>query len=181
MTEVYKQNNLLKYADIYIGALGVIMISIGLIVTTPCDSHILFIIGQIVLFCSAVIARNKFYYLLQIVTFLGALFGLFGFAVSIKLFLLVFLSIIIISYFIYCGMFKEDKSLSVGAISLICLAVGYSINNNLVTSYAFGIGGVLQVIYAWCAIRAGIAVGWIFLVLNIVFLLALVVRLFEIF
>ena len=181
MMETYKKNNFLDYADIYIGAVGVILISIGLILTVPWESHILFVFGQIVLFCSAVIARNKFYGLLQVVTFLGALFGCFNFSASIKLYLLVFLSIIIISYFIYCGMFREDKSISIGVASLICLAIGYSINNNLITSYAFGIGGILQVIYAWCAIRAGNSVAWIFLALNIVFLLALVIRLFEVF
>jgi hypothetical protein len=167
-----KSTFLINHAPIFLGAIGLILSIIGIPIQDIILKNVLFAIGAAFLSISSALAKEFFFASLEAITLTSAVLNLFNankILETLVLVTLVLLTIILCTW----KARKVTFQTIIGVLGLILLNTGVIFSNN----YLMFLAGLSLSIYSYLSIRAGVMVGWIFLILNSVFTLVAVVNL----
>ncbi len=157
-TSTLKKNILLA-----VGIIGLLVFTSALPVNNFLCKNILIIIGASFLAVSSYLEKEYFFASLECVAIINALLLLFHVAVYLNTVILIVL-VLLIAFLIFQKQ-KITAQLIIGFAGLIFLCLGIIFIQNI---FMF-IAGILLIIYSYLSVRAGFKVGWIFLILNIIF------------
>jgi len=140
-------------------------------------AHFLFFLGQLIIFISTILARDKYFFYQTCITFTGSILGYLAIANGINFLILAIMSIAVFIYFYKIKLFKNDPFLILGCFGIILLGLGYSFSGLLFSSIIFIAGSITIVLYSFISLKNGTKIAFVFLVLNIVFLVSSISRL----
>lgn len=155
-----------------------IIAMIGLVIATflaggSLMQKILFLAGASVLTLLAYVNRQKMFLVIEIVVVLSAILAFWYMMPLVKYLIFVGASIVGVGYLVKIKYSQQDKHWPIGALGLLLLAAGFATN---ATDYptlfnAFlGIGGILIAIYSAIGVFLyKVKIAWIWLILNVFF------------
>ncbi|MFA5747707.1 MAG: hypothetical protein WC872_01205 [Candidatus Absconditabacterales bacterium] len=166
-----------KKEDIYIGIVAMIMLIIG--VFFPGGSmtqKILFLIGAPILRFTSYLDKQKVFFALEAVISIGALLAFFPHIGNfLRYGIMIVIGIVAFVYLIRINIFRKEIWAPIGALGLLCLAIGFATNaivHPLTFNFLLFFGSLLMAVYSaiefW---KLKIKLSVIFLILNIIFLI----------
>jgi len=154
-----------------IGIIGLLIFTSALPVTNLLYKNILFLIGAPLLAISSYLEKEYFFASLECIAIVNVLFLLLHVPIYINTIVLIILVLLIV--FLILRKQKITGQLIIGFAGLIFLCLGIIFVENLFMLFA----GILLMIYSYLSARAGFKMGWIFLILNIIFIAVAVITL----
>ncbi len=165
-----------------------VLAMIGLVVGTflqggSLAQKLLFLIGAIALTVLAYLNKLKMFMVIEIVVSLSAILAFVNMAMQLKYLILIGASIVGVGYLIKINFFKEDKWWPIGGLGLLLIAAGLATD---ATAYPFlfnlflGLGGIFVAIYSaigFFLLKVKIALIW--LILNIFFSISPMMAVFS--
>jgi hypothetical protein len=157
-----------KYFDnfgLLVGIIGLVIFMFGLTEHNINNKNAIVLSATTLLFISAIVQKEPFFRGLQCIAFISASMVFFNTPQSINLSIFALLSLAFATF--YFRNTKIDIINICAFIGLVSLCLGILLVNN----YFMMLCGIFLSIYAIFSIRKGFSVGWVFLVLNILFAL----------
>ena len=155
-----------KYIDnvgLCLGIIGLLVFMWGLVTGNADNRDLLILFATFILFLSAVIQREPFFIGLQGIGCISSLLAFFEINIYYSTFAFVILALIFaIRYFLKN---KINWPRICAFIGLFALCVGIILRRN----EPMVICGLFLAIYAYFSIKEGYSVGWVFLILNLLF------------
>lgn len=134
---------------------------------------ILFIVGAPTLGVTAVVNRQPMFSALQGVVTLGAILVFFpALPVEPRYILMLGGAVLAVCWLGDSGYYRHDRSGWVGTVGLTLIAIGLATpaaQYPLLFFVALGFGGLLVALYSGFSIAGGFRLGWIWLILNLLF------------
>lgn len=157
------QNKYIKNIGLYLGIIGLLIFMFGLTEKNISDKNIIVLVATFFLFVSASIQKEPFLSGLQGIAFVSAIMVFYQVGQVYNLGVFIFLAITFSIY--YFGKYKLNIARIFAFFGLITLCLGILLGRN----EPMVVCGVVLAIYAIFSIQEGYSVGWVFLVLNILF------------
>ncbi|ASG68312.1 hypothetical protein fh0823_12930 [Francisella halioticida] len=157
------QKKYIQNIGLYLGILGLLIFMFGLAETNTADKNIIVLIATFFLFISAAAQKEPFFSGLQGIAFVSAIMVFYQIGQIYNLGVFIFLAIAFSIY--YFGRHKLNIARICAFIGLIALCLGILLGRN----EPMVVCGIVLAIYAIFSIREGYSVGWVFLILNILF------------
>ena len=159
---------------LFIGIISMVILVLGTIADGGSQlQKILFILGAPILGITAYADKQKMFTILQSIATLGAILAFFQGFPTIKYGLMSTAVILGLIYLAKTKYFDTDKWGLVGAVGLVCIAMGFATNaisSPFLFGFFLGIGGLLVAIYSaiqYFHYKIKIALIWV--ILNIIF------------
>ncbi|MCP3967090.1 MAG: hypothetical protein GY750_11495 [Lentisphaerae bacterium] len=146
-----------------VGIIGLATFTAGLPVDSHITRNILFAVGAVLLTISSFWEKEYFFSCLEVIAFIAAILALCQVGSTASSIVMAVLTVVTIAFM--SRIRKIDTRLCLGILGLVLLTAGIIFATNLIMIAA----GVVLCIYSWLSLRAGYKVGWVFLVLNIIF------------
>ena len=150
--------------NIVIGILGLLFFIVGTLMPGSIHQKDFFLVGGIFLTLSSFLEKNAFFTVLESIIVIDAILTYFPISNTVITVVTALMVVLVIVSFAVRGAFK-DKSLSIGTLGLIFLALGVGLLNPI----AYTIGGFVIVIYSLISCLKGSQIAILFLILNIIF------------
>ena len=157
------QNKYIKNIGLYLGIIGLLIFMFGLTGKNISDKNIIVLVATFFLFVSASIQKEPFFSGLQGIAFVSAIMVFYQIQQVYNL--SVFISLAIAFSIYYFGRHKLNLARICAFVGLIALCLGILLSRN----EPMVVCGIVLAIYAIFSIQEGYSVGWVFLVLNILF------------
>ncbi|QWU98559.1 MFS transporter [Francisella salimarina] len=154
---------IMSNAGLLVGIVGLIIFMFGLVETDVAQKNLIVFFATFFLFLSAVIQKEPFFSGLQGIAFVSATMVFFSFSQIYNL--LVFIVLAIIFSITYFSKYKINIARVCAFIGLVALCFGILLSRN----EPMIVCGIVLAIYAVFSIREGYTVGWVFLILNLLF------------
>ncbi|MBK2243344.1 MFS transporter [Francisella tularensis] len=146
-----------------IGIIGLIIFMFGLTETDTAQKNLIVLFATFFLFLSAAIQKEPFFTGLQGIAFVSAIMVFYNLAAIYNLLVFIFLAFVFAIY--YFSRHKLNIARICAFIGLVALCLGILLGRN----EPMIVCGIVLAIYAVFSIQEGYTVGWIFLILNILF------------
>ena len=173
--EIYKKAYIGNHlVNILIGIVGLLIFIVGTLMPGSPHQRDCFLAGGILLSLSSFLEKNAFFTVLEGIIVIDAILTYFTKSNTLITIITVLMVILTIVIFAVKGSFK-DKSLMVGTVGLIFLALGVGLLNPI----CYTIGGFVIVIYSICGIMRGLQIAWLFLILNAIFTVTSAIGAYE--
>ncbi|MFZ9035753.1 MAG: MFS transporter [Francisellaceae bacterium] len=142
---------------------GLIIFTIGLIIDDLPVKYLLFTIGAGFLTLSAIMQKEYFFAGLEAIATINALLALSLVPQITNTIVFVILAIFFTA--LYLRHHTLNITRLIGFIGLVFLCIGITVASNI----SMILAGISLSVYALSVLRAGISVGWVFFILNILF------------
>ena len=155
-----------KYIDnlgLCLGVIGLLLFIFGLTEHNVDNKNLIVLFATFLLFVSALIQKEQFFMGLQGVAFISAIMVFYE--VNQNYNLVAFLALAFVFAITYFSKHKINIARICAFIGLIALCLGILLGRN----EPMMICGIFLAVYAMFSIGEGYSVGWVFLVLNILF------------
>lgn len=152
-----------KYTIIGMAIIGLLLFTYGLTTKDVICKNSLFIVGAGLLAISSYFEKEFFFAGLEGVAIANTVLLLLNVPAYINAIILA--SLVLVVIFIACKGGKITLQLVIGIIGLALLSCGIIFVSNVMMFIA----GILLSIYSYLSIKAGFKVGWVFLILNVIF------------
>lgn len=173
--EIYKKAYIGNHlANIIIGIVGLLFFIVGTLMPGSVHQRDFFLVGGILLSLSSFLEKNAFFTVLEAIIVVDAILTYMPISNTVITVVTVLMVILTIVVFAVKGSFK-DKSLIVGTIGLIFLALGVGLLNPI----CYTIGGFVIVVYSIIGIMRGSQIAWLFLILNAIFTVTSAIGAYE--
>jgi len=133
-----------------------------------------FVIGAILMLLAAVIERELFFSVLQLVVLAGAAMYFTSFSLVARAAVPIVLAGSFLLYFAYSGRL-QDKLTLFGSIGIAILAIGYAVSS----PFVYFAGGVILTIYATMSYRRGVSIAILWAILNFIFSIAAAINIYH--
>ncbi len=133
-----------------------------------------FVIGAILMLLAAVIERELFFSVLQLVVLAGAAMYFTPFSLLIRAVVPIVLAGSFLLYFVYSGR-MQDRLTLFGSLGIAILAIGYAVSS----PFVYFAGGVILTIYATMSYRRGVSIAILWAILNFVFSIAAAINIYH--
>jgi len=158
----------------WLGIFAMVLLVIGAFLPGGCLAQkILFVVGAPTLGVTAVVNRQAMFSGLQIVVTVGAVVAFFPTMPNEARYLLMLFLAAFVTYWLWDdGYYEQDRSGWIGTAGLALIAVGLATPvalYPLLFFVALGLGGLLVAVYSGFSIAGGFRLGWIWLILNLLF------------
>ena len=153
-----------KYILIIMAVIGLLLCTYALMIKSIVCKNSLFILGAGLLAISSYLEKEFFFAGLESIVIINAILSLFNIPIYANAIILAFLLVLMLTFIIRTSG-KITLQLIIGSIGLTCLSCGIIFISNMIMFIA----GIILSIYSCLSIRAGFKVGWVFLILNIIF------------
>lgn len=160
--------------NIVIGILGLLFFIVGTLIPGSPYQKDFFLVGAILLSLSSFLEKNAFFTVLEGIIVIDAILTYLPISNTVITVITALMVIMTIAVFAVKGSFK-DKSLIIGTLGLIFLALGVGLLNPI----AYTIGGFVIVIYSILGIMKGLQIAWLFLILNAIFTVTSAIGAYE--
>ncbi|HBM16450.1 MAG TPA: hypothetical protein DD381_08955 [Lentisphaeria bacterium] len=160
--------------NILIGIAGLLVFIVGTLMPGSPIQKECFLIGGILLCFSSFLEKNAFFTVLEGIIVIDAVLTYFPLSNMVIAIVTAILVVVTIIVFAIKGSFN-DKSLLVGTLGLIFLALGVGLLNPIY----YTIGGLVIVIYSIFGILNGLQIAWLFLILNAIFTVTSAIGAYE--
>ncbi|MES2998168.1 MAG: hypothetical protein V4700_02475 [Pseudomonadota bacterium] len=150
--------------NIGLAIIGMLIIIAGTLITPLQPQKLCYLTGGLFLLLSAILERQLFFTLLQLIISSGTLIAFAPLTSFYKALVPICLSIIVIVYFIKTGKLHNPLN-RLGCLGLIFLGIGYAITHPLI----YFLGGVCLTLFSFAAFRQGVRLGLVWGLLNAVF------------
>jgi len=167
----YRGNHIV---NILIGIVGLLIFIVGTLMPGSPYQKDFFLVGGIFLSLSSYLEKNAFFTVLEGIIVIDAILTYFPISNTVITIITALMVILTIVIFAVKGSFK-DKSLLVGTLGLIFLALGVGLLNPI----CYTVGGFVIVIYSICGIMNGLQIAWLFLILNAIFTVTSAIGAYE--
>lgn len=161
------KSNVLKrtcnHIGLAFGIIGLIIFMVGLLTSVIATKNQVILVATIFLASSAWIQREPFFMGSQTIALISAILVYLLMPAWVNLSALIVLSILFAMIFFRYHPLSFDRIIAFSGLIALCL--GIVLGNNIPMLVA----GILLAIYAIFSIRHGYSVGWVFLILNILF------------
>ncbi|WP_150467351.1 MFS transporter [Francisella sp. SYW-9] len=158
MQKKYTQN-----IGLYLGIIGLIIFMFGLTETNISEKNIIVLVATFFLFISAAIQKEPFFSGSQAIAFISAIMVFLQVQKIYNLGVFIFLVVAFCIY--YFSKHKLNIPRVFAFIGLVSLSLGILLGRN----EPMVVCGIVLAIYAIFSIKEGYSVGWVFLILNILF------------
>ncbi|QLE78275.1 MFS transporter [Francisella sp. Scap27] len=146
-----------------LGVVGLIVFMFGLVETNIDNKNLFILLATFILLISAVIQGEVFFIGSQSIAWITAVMTFFEIGQNyIIIAFILLVTIFALGYFFKNKLLFSNACAFVGLIAL-CLGIALGMNEPMV------ICGLFLAIYACFSIKDGYSIGWVFLVLNLVF------------
>ncbi|MBK2266704.1 MFS transporter [Francisella philomiragia] len=146
-----------------VGICGLIIFMFGLTETNINHKNLIVFFATFFLFLSAIIQKEPFFSGLQGIAFVSATMVFFNFSQIYNLAIFVLLAVVF--SIIYFSKYKINIARVCAFIGLVALCFGILLGRN----EPMVVCGIVLAVYAIFSIREGYSVGWVFLILNLLF------------
>ena len=150
--------------NIALAVLGMILAVSGNLMPTPMLQKSLYLAASVCLTTSAVLERLNFFIAFQCVILTGTLIAFFPLAAHVKLITPLIVAVVALTI-VFTKQNNIDYHTVLGILGIITLAVGYSVTHPA----AYFAGSVLLAIYSAIAFKRGVAIAWVWTLLNSIF------------
>lgn len=150
-------------SGLLVGIIGLIIFMFGLVETDVTQKNLIVFFATFFLFLSAVIQKEPFFSGLQGIAFVSATMVFFNFPQIYNL--LIFIILAIAFSIFYFSKYKINIARVCAFVGLVALCFGILLGRN----EPMVVCGIVLAIYAIFSIKEGYSVGWVFLILNLLF------------
>lgn len=150
--------------NIALGFVGMLLVIYGTLLPFGVVQKLYYLIGAALMLLSAILEKQAFFVILEIVVVAGTAIALMPFSNITKACVPLILSVIALIYFYRRGELK-DKLTCLGCAGLIFLALGFGVAN----PFIYLIGGLLLAIYGYYSFKRGVKIALLWSILNTVF------------
>lgn len=163
----------IKNTGLLLGIIGLVMFMFGLAEESIDNKNMMILMATFFLFTSAVIQKEPFFSGLQGIAFVSAIMVFYQISPIYNLGVFLCLAVgFAIYYFAHFPLNAARIYAFIGLVTL-CLGIVFGRNEFMVVC------GIFLAIYAMFSIKEGFTVGWVFLVLNILFSLVALNALYK--
>ena len=155
-----------KYIDnlgLFLGIIGLLLFIFGLTEHNVDNKNLIVLLATFMLFVSALIQKEQFFVGLQGIAFVSAI--LVFYEVNPNYNLIAFLALAFVFAITYFSKHNLNIARVCAFVGLVALCLGILLGRN----EPMMVCGIFLAIYAIFSIQQGYSVGWVFLLLNIVF------------
>ncbi|AIT08607.1 MFS transporter [Candidatus Francisella endociliophora] len=155
-----------KYIEnigLWLGVIGLVIFMFGLTETNIDNKNLIVLLATFLLFLSAIIQKEPFFSGLQGIAFVSAVLVFYNINYTYNMVIFLVLSFGFAVY--YFGRFKLNIARIFAFVGLVALCLGILLGRN----EPMVVCGIVLAIYAVFSIQQGFSVGWVFLILNILF------------
>jgi hypothetical protein len=155
-----------KYIDnlgLFLGVIGLLLFIFGLTEHNIDNKNLVVLLATFMLFASALIQKEQFFMGLQGIAFVSAIMVFYETDQNYNL--ITFITLAFIFAITYFSKHKLNLARVCAFVGLIALCLGILLGRN----EPMMICGVFLAVYAIFSISEGYSVGWVFLILNILF------------
>ena len=153
-----------KYIVIGMSAIGMLIFTSGLVVNDFYTKNYLFLVGIILLGVSSFLEKELFFSSMQCVLFINTILTLCKAPLSLNIVTLCILGSL--TFLMLVTYLKVTVQLIIGMLGFIFLSSGIIFASHLFMLFA----GIFLLTYSCFSIRDGFSVGWIFMILNLIFI-----------
>ncbi|MED7818837.1 MULTISPECIES: MFS transporter [unclassified Francisella] len=157
------QKKYIQSIGLYLGIIGLLIFMFGLTETNISDKNIIVLVATFFLFISAAIQKEPFFSGSQAIAFISAIMVFLQVGKTYNLVVFIFLVVVFCIY--YFSKHKLNIPRIFAFIGLVSLSLGILLGRN----EPMVVCGIVLAIYAIFSIKEGFSVGWVFLILNILF------------
>jgi len=154
------------FVNIAIGVLGMTVIIYGNFVSSVTPQKICYLLGGLFMLTTALLERQQFFSVLQVIIVAGTAMALTWFHPAIKASVPILLGVVGSAYFLRRGELKDPLAI-VGCSGILFIAVGYAISLPVI----YFLGGSALAIYAFSLFFRGERIALLWAVLNTLFAL----------
>ncbi len=173
--ETYKKPYIGNHVlNIIIGIAGLLFFIVGTLMPGSPYQKDFFLTGGALLALSSFLEKNAFFTVLEGIIVIDAILTYLPISNTVITVLTALMVVLTIIIFAAKGSFK-DKSLLIGTVGLIFLALGVGLLNPI----AYTLGGGVIVIYSIIGIMRGSQIAWLFLILNAIFTVTSAIGAYE--
>ena len=152
-----------KNLNFALAIIGLLIFTSALPTHNLLTKNLLFIIGATLLAISSYFEKEYFFANLELIAIINAVLVILKIPTYLNTLILIILVLVVI--FAISKNHKITNQLLIGFSGLILLSLGIIFVSNI----AMLIAGIMLVIYSLLSIKSGFKVGWVFLILNIIF------------
>lgn len=162
------------YINIMLAVIGMLLACAGNLMLAGIMQKYFYCMGAAFLFTSALLERQGFFILLQLIVLVGTLCALTHFSAVSKASLPIGLSILSLAYLASTGALRQPLTL-LGALGIALLAAGYAVTN----PYVYFFGALVLAIYSSVSYVRGVTIALLWALLNALFVLTAAVTIYH--
>ena len=155
-----------KYIDnlgLCLGMIGLLLFMFGLAEHNVDNKNLIVLFATFMLFASALIQKEQFFIGLQGIDFVSAIMACYEVRQNYNL--VIFIALAFIFAITYFSKYKLNIARVCAFIGFIALCLGILLGRN----EPMIVCGIFLAVYAIFSIQQGYSVGWVFLILNVLF------------
>lgn len=159
-----KPTSTAKWTSINIGAIGLLCAIVGNLYPATLLQKYLFLACGILLMISAILEKQEYFIVLEVVVIVSALLAFLSEHGGLKMGVPLLLSLFSIAYLYSRGLLNSSLSI-LGVAGLVFLGLGYATLNPLI----YLLGGVVLTVYSAISYTRGVGIALLWAILNAIF------------